>query len=341
MKALVPDKYGSPDFLEIREIEKPIPAENEVLVKVHAVSINEWDLMHLDDNFVKRLLDHFRPRRIMGSDIAGRVESVGRGVNRFKPGDAVYGDLSRFSLSGGWGGFAEYVRAPEKSLVLKPAGMTFEQAAAIPQAGMLAVQGLLDKGQLRPGQRVLINGAGGGVGTFAVQLAKLPKFQGVEVTGVDSAEKLDMLRSVGFDHVIDYQKEDFTKSGKCYDLILDTRTNRPALDYARVLNPSGTYATVGGTSHLGQFALLGLWQFVLGGSPPWIRELRGKKLALVMLKQNKDLPYLNELFEAGQFTPVIDGHYTFSESREALRHYLTAKHKGKVVVTIDGEGVAK
>jgi len=336
MKALIPDRYGSPDFLEIREIEKPIPRENEVLVKVHAVSINEWDLMHLDDNFVKRFLDRFRQRRIMGSDIAGRVESVGKDVKRFKPGDAVYGDLSRFSVSGGWGGLAEYVRAPEKSLVLKPAGMTFEQAAAIPQAGMLAVQGLLDKGRLQQGHKVLINGAGGGVGTFAVQLAKLPKFPGVEVTGVDSAEKLDMMRAVGFDHVIDYKTEDFTKSGKRYDLILDTRTNRPPSDYARVLNPGGTYATVGGTSHLGKIALVGLCQrCVVLRHLPWIR-MGGKKIGLVMLKQNKDLPYLNELFEAGQFVPVIDGHYNFSEAREALRYYLTAKHKGKVVVTIDG-----
>ena len=327
MKALITDKYGSPDFLEIREIEKPTPKKNEVLVKVHAVSINEWDFVFMEDHLVTRLLDHVRPKRIMGSDIAGRVESVGREVKRFKPGDAVYGDLSRFALFGGWGGFAEYVRAPEKSLVLKPAGMTFEQAAAIPQAGMLAVQGLLDKGKLQPGQKLLINGAGGGVGTFAIQLARLPKFHRVEATAVDSAEKLDMLRSVGFDYVIDYKKEDFTKSGKRYDMILDTRTNRPPSDYLRALNPGGTYATVGGTSHL----------FPVGFLGPWIARLSRKRMLLVMLKQNKDLPYLNELFEAGQFTPVIDGHYKFSEAREALRHYASAKHKGKVVVTMDGE----
>ena len=328
MKALVCDKYGSPDFLEIREIEKPTPQKNEVLVKVHAVSINEWDFMFLEDNSVRRLLDRFRPRRIVGSDIAGVVESAGPGVTRWKPGDAVYGDLSRFAFSGGWGGFAEYVRAPEKSLALKPAGMTFAQAAAIPQAGMLAVQGLLDRGKLRPGQKLLINGAGGGVGTFAIQLAKLPKFHGVEATGVDSAEKLDMLRSVGFDHVIDFKKEDFTNSGKRYDLILDTRTNRPPSDYLRALNPGGTYATVGGTSHLLQVALLG----------PWMARLQGKGMRLVMLKQNKDLAYLNELFEAGKFVPVIDGPYRFREAREAFRHYATATHKGKVVVTMDGEG---
>lgn len=201
--------------------------------------------------------------------------------------------------------------------------MTFEQAAAIPQAGMLALQGLLERGPLRPGQTILINGAGGGVGTFAIQLAKLHK---VEVTGVDSAAKLDMLRSMGFDHVIDYEKEDFTRSGKCYDLILDAKTNRSPFDYARALNPKGTYATVGG-------AIPRLLQVLILG--PWIRRMTKKNLLLVGLKPNKDLAYLNELFEAGNLVPVIDGPYKFSEARQAFGLFGAANHKGKIVITMD------
>jgi NADPH:quinone reductase-like Zn-dependent oxidoreductase len=323
MKALLYDKLGSPDVLEIREIEKPIPKENEVLVKVHAVSINDWDAGLFQNHAPNRLAARLgRLKKIIGSDVAGVVERVGREVRRFKPGDAVFGDLSRFG-SGGWGGFAEYVCARENSLVMKPERMSFEQAAAIPQAGMLALHGLLAGGPLRPGQTILINGAGGGVGTFAIQLAKL---QDVEVTGVDSAAKLDLMRSLGFDHVIDYDREDFTKSGKRYDLILDPKTNRPLFDYLRALTPGGTYATVGGVSHLIQMGLLG----------PSIARLSKKRIRFVMLKQNRDLPYLNQLFEAGKFVPVIDGPYRFSEVREAFRHFGAAKHKGKIVVTICG-----
>jgi len=321
MKALLCDKLGSADFLEIGEIEKPVPKENEVLVKVHAVSINDWDWGMLLDNAPNRLAKRLgRQKRIIGSDVAGLVESVGREVTRFKPGDAVFGDLSRFG-SGGWGGFAEYVCARETSLVTKPGPMSFEQAAAIPQAGMLALGGLRAGGTLRPGQKVLINGAGGGVGTFAIQLAKL---QDVEVTGVDSAAKLDLLRSLGFDHVIDYEKEDFTSSGRRYDFILDPKTNRPPSHYLRALNPGGTYATVGGTAHLLKNALAGL-----------IRRVGNKRVRLVMLRQNKELPYLNQLFEAGKFVPVIDGPYRFSDVREAFRHFGAARHRGKVVVTIE------
>ena len=324
MRALLYDKLGSPDFLEIREIEKPVPKENEVLVKVHAVSINDWDWGMLLDNAPNRLVKRLgRHKRIIGSDVAGRVESVGPEVRRFKPGDAVFGDLSRFG-SGGWGGFAEYVCARETSLVMKPVRMTFEQAAAIPQAGMLALHGFRAGGSLRPGQKVLINGAGGGVGTFAIQLAKL---QDVEVTGVDSAVKLDMMRSLGFDHVIDYEKEDFTKSGRRYDFILDPKTNRPPSHYLQALNPGGTYSTVGGTSHLLKNALRGL-----------IGRVGNKKIRLVMLRQNKELPYLNQLFQAGKFVPVIDGPYQFSQAREAFRRFGEGKHLGKIVVTIDREG---
>jgi NADPH:quinone reductase-like Zn-dependent oxidoreductase len=320
MKALLYDKLGSPDVLEIREIEKPVPKSNEVLIKVRAVSINDWDGFFLDHAANRLALRLGRQKKIIGSDVAGVVESAGEEVTRFKAGDAVFGDLSRFG-KGGWGGFAEYVCAPEKALILKPERMTFEQAAAIPQAGMLAWGGLLAGGPLRSGQTILINGAGGGVGTFAIQLAKL---QDVEVTGVDSAEKLEMMRSLGFDHVIDYQREDFTKTGKRYDLILDTKTSRSPFDYLRALTPGGSYNTVGGESHLPQAVFLGTW----------MARLHGKRFRLVMLRQNKELPYLCELFEAGKLVPVIDGPYPFSESREAFRLFLAAKHKGKIVVTV-------
>ena len=205
MKAIVYHKYGTPDALELTEVDKPIPKDDEVLIKVHAVSINDWDSGLLNGDFINRMLNGLRKpkRKILGSDIAGRIDSIGKNITQFKPGDEVYGDLS-----GRWGGFAEYVCAQEKTLALKPSTMSFEEAAAIPQAAMLAVQGLIDKGKIKQGQKLLINGAGGGVGTFGIQIAKL---YGVEATGVDSTSKLDMLRSMGFDHVIDYTKEDFTK----------------------------------------------------------------------------------------------------------------------------------
>lgn len=319
MKALLYDKYGSTEGLEIGEIERPTPKKNEVLVRVHAVSVNDWDLGLVYGRGVNRMIGGlFGPKKIIGSDVAGRVVSVGSEVTRFRPGDAVFGDLCR----SGFGGFAEYVCGRESALALKPERMTFEQAAAIPQAGTLAYQGLFAGGPLKPGQKVLINGAGGGVGTFAVQIAKV---RDVEVTGVDSAEKLDMMRSIGFDHVIDYRAEDFTKSGKRYDLILDTKTNRSLFDYVRALNPGGTYATLGGTSNLAQVGLLG----------PWIGRLIKKRVFLVMLKPNKGLPYLCELFEAGMLLPVIDGPYRFSNAREAIRHFEAARHRGKIVITID------
>ncbi|HET6539156.1 MAG TPA: NAD(P)-dependent alcohol dehydrogenase, partial [Chryseolinea sp.] len=220
MKAIVYTKYGTPDDLEFKEIDKPVIKDDEVLVKVFAVSLNDWDVGLLEGDFVNRMLNGVRtPKiKILGSDVAGRVEAVGKNVKKWKSGDEVFGDLS-----GRWGGFAEYVCARENDLALKPSTMSFEQAAAIPQAGMLAVQGLIDKGKIKSGQRVLINGAGGGVGTFAVQIGKL---YGGEMTGVDSASKLDMMLSMGFDHVIDYTREDFTNNGQRYDLILDAKTNR-------------------------------------------------------------------------------------------------------------------
>jgi len=320
MKALIRDRYGPPEVLELREVERPVPKEHEVLLRVRAASINDWDWEMLQRPMLP--LNRARPRvRILGCDVAGRVAEVGGGVQRFRVGDDVYGDLSRFG-AGGWGGFAEYVCAPEGALTPKPARMTFEQAAALPQAGQLAVQALFAAGPLRSGQKILINGAGGGVGTIAIQLAKR---EDVEVTGVDSAAKLEMMGTLGYDHVIDYRKEDFTRNGREYDLIVDTKTTRSPFDYARSLRSRGTYATVGGAmSRLPQILILG-W---------WVRLTTGKTVRLIALKQNRDLPYLNERFEAGQLLPVIDGPYALTEARDAFRHFGAGAHKGKVVITM-------
>jgi NADPH:quinone reductase-like Zn-dependent oxidoreductase len=323
MQAIVFAKYGTPDVLELKEVDKPVPRDDEVLIKVHAVSINDWDWGLLQGDFINRLLNGLlKPtRKILGSDIAGRIESVGKNVARFQPGDEVFGDLS-----GEWGGFAEYVCARETALALKPASMTFGQAAAIPQAAMLAVQGLRDKGQIRAGQKLLLNGAGGGVGTFALQIARL---YGVEVTCVDSSGKLDMLRSMGADHVIDYTREDFTRNGRRYDLILDVKTNRSIFDYLRALSPEGVYVTVGGSMARLLQALF-LW--------PLISTISKKSLRIVTLKPNKDLDYMNELFEAGKIEPVIDGHYELADAPEALRYFAAGKHKGKIVITVEPDG---
>lgn len=319
MKALVYTEYGDPGVLRIKEVEKPLPKDDEVLIKIHAVSINDWDLGLLHGDFINRMLNGLRkPKRtILGSDIAGRIEAVGKNISKFKIGDEVYGDLS-----GRWGGFAEYVCAPEKALAIKPAAMSFEEAASIPQAAMLAVQGLIDKGKIHAGQKLLINGAGGGVGTFGVQIAKI---YDTEITGVDSTMKLDMLRSMGFDHVIDYTQQDFTKNGQQYDLILDAKTNRSMFDYAHALSPNGIYVTVGGSiSRLLQNLFLG----------PLISMINKKHMRLVSLKPNKDLIFMNELFEAGKVKPVIEGPYKLDEFHEAFRIFDKAEHKGKVVITM-------
>jgi NADPH:quinone reductase-like Zn-dependent oxidoreductase len=326
MKAIVFTRYGAPDVLQPKDVAKPIPQDDEVLVRVHAVSINDWDWQILQGiPFSNRLTFGLRkPKRpILGSDIAGRVEAVGKSAKRFRPGEEVFGDLS-----GHWGGFAEYVCAREKALALKPAGMTFEEAAAIPQAGMLAVQGLRDKGQIRRGQKLLINGAGGGVGTFAIQIAKL---YGVQATGVDSPGKLDMLRAMGCEHVIDYTQEDFTRSEERYDLILDVKTNRSVFNYLRVLSPNGVYITVGGsTGRLAQAMLLA----------PLISILGKKRVRMVLLKPNKDLDYMAELVEAGKVKPVLDGHYKLTEAAEAMRYFGEGRHKGKVVMTVEDDNAA-
>jgi NADPH:quinone reductase-like Zn-dependent oxidoreductase len=320
MQALVRARYGTPDELEVREVARPVPQDSQVLVRVHACSINDWDWGLLREPTVPIRRDVVRPV-ILGSDVAGRIEAVGKSIQRFRVGDAVYGDLCG---RGGWGGFAEYVCATENRLTPKPSRMSFEQAAALPQAGQLAAQALLAGGPLRDGQRILINGAGGGVGTIGVQLAKQRE---VEVTGVDNAAKLEMMRRIGFDHVIDYRQEDFASGRRQYDLIIDTKTSRSPFAHARALAPNGTYATVGGES------MKLLLKTLIAG--PWIRLTRRRRVGLIALRPNRDMRYLNECFEAGKLVPVIDGPYSLADSREAFRRFGAGDHLGKIVITID------
>jgi len=322
LKAIVYTKYGPPDGLQLKEVEKPIPKDNEVLVKIQASSLNAADLDFLRGTFFSRVIGPFKPKyKILGSDIAGRVEAVGRNVEQFQPGDEIFGDL----FYHGFGAFAEYACVTENALVLKPVSMTFEEAATLPQSGLLALQGLRDKGQIQQGQKVLINGASGGTGTFAVQIAK--SF-GAEVTGVASTKKLDMVRSIGADKVIDYTQEDFTKSGQCYDLILDVASNRSILAYKRALSPKGIYVTAGGH-------LAALLQTVFLG--PIISMIGSKKMGILVWKQMKkeDLDFLTELFEAGKVAPVIDRRFPLSEVAEALRYLEEGHAQGKVVITME------
>lgn len=320
MKAIVYHSYGSPDVLKLEEVKKPIPRDDEVLIKIHAVSVNrsDWEAL-IGKPLYARLGGLLRPsRRILGSDIAGRVEATGRNNQRFQPGDEVFGDIL-----GHMGGFAEYVCVDGNTLAQKPASLTFEQAAAIPQAAVIALQGIRDKGQVGPGQKVLINGAGGGAGMFAVQLAKL---YGAEVTGVDNTGKLDFVRSLGADYVIDYTQEDFTKNRKQYDFILDLVAYRSVFDYTQVLAPKGSYFLVGGS-------VATIFQVLLLG--PWIRRTTGKNIGVLAVRPNpKDLIHITELCEAGKIVPFIDKLYSLSEVPEALRYVGEGRVKGKVVITL-------
>lgn len=323
MKAIVNTQYGSPDVLQLKEVAKPTPKDNEVLVKVYAVSVNAGDLHLLRaDPFLIRLSSGLlKPKNtILGSDIAGRVEAVGSNVKQFKPGDEVFGNIS----ANGWGGFAEYVAVPENALALKPANLTFEEAAAVPMAAITALQGIRYAGGIRPGQKVLINGASGGVGTFAVQLAKA---SGAEVTAVCSTGNLDMARSIGADHVIDYTKEDFTRTRQQYDLILATNGDRSISDYRRALSPNGIYVHTGGsTAQMSQAMLQGAWISRTGSQ---------KMGSMGVAKPNlKDLVIMKELLEAGKVKPVIDRTYPLSQVADAIRYLEEGHAKGKVVITL-------
>lgn len=321
MQAIVYTQYGSPDVLQLKEVAAPQPADGEVLVRVHATGLNAADRYKLSGTpFIVRLMTGGarRPKHtILGADVAGVVEAVGRGVTRFRPGDAVFGDLS----GSGWGGLAEYVAAPENAWALKPAGISFEQAAAVPMAAVTALQGLRDKGQLRAGQHVLVHGASGGVGSFAVQIAKA---LGGEVTAVCSPRNVDMARALGADHVVDYTREDFAQNEQRYDVIFVANGSRPLGDYQRALAPGGVGVVAGGA--LGQiFQAMLLGPFVSG---------RGKITSLSAKPNSADLAAVGELLQAGQVRPVIDRCYPLAETAEAFR-YLEKEHaRGKVVITV-------
>ena len=325
MKAIICPRYGSPDVLQLREVEKPVPQEDEVLIQIHAASLNSRDLRMLRANpFFMRLMPGglFRPKnKILGADVAGRVEAIGSNVKQFKPGDEVFGYLPSAT---GRGTFAEYVCAKENLITLKPANLTFEQAAAVPLAAMTALQGLRDNGNIQPGQKVLINGASGGVGTFAVQIAKA---FGAEVTAVCSTRNLEMVRSLGADHVIDYKKEDFTQNGQQYDLILAVNGYHPISDYLRALKPEGTYVVAGGS-------MVQLFQAASNGKR--ISKTGGQKIYVVSLVQNqKDLIFIKELLESGKIMPVIDGCYPLSKTPEAFWYFEKEHPKGKVVISVE------
>jgi NADPH:quinone reductase-like Zn-dependent oxidoreductase len=321
MKAIVQDRYGSPDVLELRDIDKPVVKDEEVLVRVHAASVHP-DVWHVLRGlpYVLRIMGAglLKPRnRVPGTDVAGRVASFGRKVTRFQPGDEVFGESVKGHQWHNGGAYAEYVSVPEDALALKPANITFEQAAAVPTSGLIALQGLRNQGRLQPGQRVLINGAGGGVGTFAVQLAKA---YGADVTGVDSAEKLDMIRSIGADRVIDYTKEDFTRGRERYDLILDVPGNHSFSDCRRALNPEGTYVLID-HDHYGAKG-----RRYLGGLPRGLRHIAMSpfvsqlpRSGFSMRPKKESMAVLREFLEAGKLTPVIDRTYPLSEVPEAIR----------------------
>lgn len=319
MKAIVYTQYGSPEVLQLKEVEKPIPKDDEVLIKVEAASINasDWEFLRGSPLYT-RFWGPLKPRHpILGSDVAGRIETVGKAVTKFQVGDAVFGDILEY-----WGGFAEYVCAPERALNVKPDAITFSMAAAIPQAACVALQGLRDKGQIRSGQRVLINGAGGGAGSFAIQFAK---YYGAEVTGVDHAHKLDFMHAIGADHVIDYRLEDFTRNGLQYNLILDFVAHHSMIDYRRALSPWGVYVMVGGSlSHLFQTLVFGAW-FNLVGS---------KRMGILAAKQNKDVAFILDLIVAGKISPVIDKEYPLANTPEALENLGAGNAKGKVIIRV-------
>ena len=320
MKAIVYTKYGPPDVLQLKEVAKPVPKDNQVLVKVHAASANALDFRRFTStSILGRFLDGVLLKAIntvLGVDLAGRVEAVGAAVKQFQPGDEVFGV--------GTGAFAEYACADENKIALKPANLSFEAAAAVPVAAVTALQGLRDKGQIQPGQKVLIHGASGGVGTFAVQIAKA---FGAEVTAVCSTRNFDRARSIGADHVIDYKQEDFSRNGRRYDLILAVNGNHSLQDYTRTLSPGGIAVMLGGS--LAQF-----FQGVLLG--PLVSRLGRKQVRSFIASVNhKDLVFIKELLEVGKVVPVIERCYPLGETAEAIRYLVEGHARGKVVITVD------
>jgi len=321
MKTVVHTKYGSPSLLHFAEVEKPTPKDDEVLVKIHAASLNayDWHLLTADIFLVRFATGLFKPKSTqIGADISGVIEAVGKNIKQFKPGDEVYGDLAGC----GGGGFAEYVSAPETYLASKPANLSFEEAAAVPMAAITALQGLRDEGKIQAGQKVLINGASGGVGTYAVQLAK---YFGAEVTAVCSTRNVDMVRSLGADHVIDYTRENFTEKDEKYDLILGVNGYHPLSAYKRVLTSTGIYIMAGGTSKQ-------IFSAMLLGS---LMSTKGKKMGGVSAKPNQaDLNFMKELLEKGEVKSVIDKTFTLDDIAQALDYIGEGHAQGKVDVTM-------
>lgn len=319
MRAIVYHTYGSPDVLKLEDISKPVPNDDEVLVKVQAVSINSWDWdmltgRPLEYRFISGLLKP-KSNKLHGCDIAGQVEAVGSNVRQLRVGDEVFGDLS----VEGWGAYAENVCASENELILKPSAMSFEEAACLSHGGNLAVQGLFDVGKIKSGQKVLINGGGGSTGTLAIQIARL--FD-VEITAVDHTVKLDTMRTLGADHVIDYTQEDFTRKGQKYDLIFDVKTDRSVFDYKRALYQDGRYVTVGGKSSR-------ILQVVCFG-----KLSKKYRMSMVVYKANKDLKYLIELYETDKLKPVIDKCFPLEKTAEAFQYFGGGRFKGKIVLTL-------
>jgi NADPH:quinone reductase-like Zn-dependent oxidoreductase len=324
MKAMVFRKYGPPDVLHLEEVEKPIQKDNELLIKVQAASVNalDWHFLRGKPFLVRLQYGFFKPKtRILGYDIAGRLEAVGKNVNQFRPGDEVFAGLG-FSL----GGFAEYACIAEDGFVaLKPSGTTFEQAAAVPAAAVTALKGLRDKGHIQSGQKVLINGAAGGVGTFSVQIAK--SFD-TEVTGICSSRNLELVRSIGADKVIDYTKEDFTRNDQTYDLVLDNVGNRSVSDLVRTLNPTGTCVMVGFTS-IGRMLMQSI-------QAPRVSKASGRKiLSASSAKPNReDIQFLKGLLESRKVVPTIDRQYPLEQLAEAIGYVETGHARAKVVITM-------
>jgi NADPH:quinone reductase-like Zn-dependent oxidoreductase len=325
MQAMVYTEYGLPDVLQLAEVAAPTPGDDDVLIRVHAAGVNagDWRLLRGEPFMIRLMAGLRRPKHpILGADVAGRIEAVGRNVTELQPGDAVFGDLS----GSGYGAFAEYVAAPAHAVALKPARLTFEEAAAVPSAALTALQGLRDEAQLQAGQRVLVNGASGGVGTFAVQIAKA---LGAEVTGVTSTRNLELVRALGADHVVDYTQEDYTSAGQRYDVILDAAAFRPLAEHQRALAAGGAYVLVGG-SFKEMLAVM-----TLG---PWRSRRSGQRFR-TFVKQAKpqNLAFVRELLEAGRLAPAIDRCYPLGEAAEALRYLGTHRARGKVVITV-GQG---
>ena len=323
MKAIVYTQYGPPDVLQLKEVAKPAPKDDEVLIKVQAASINsrDWRLLRANPFFIRLMVGGLlKPKNpILGADVAGQVERVGSQVRQFRPGDEVFGCISTDDR----GTFAEYVCVRENEIVLKPVDLSSEQAAAVPLAALTALQGLRDKGNIRPGQKALIQGASGGVGTFAVQIAKA---FGAEVTGVCSTRNLDMVRSIGADHVIDYKKENFTRNGQRYDLILAANGYHPISDYLRALSPDGTYVVAGGSMlQLLQAALRGRRNSKTGGQRTYV---------VSQAASQQDLLFMKELLESGKVAPVIDGYYPLAKTVEAFQYFENVHARGKVVITM-------